>query len=38
MFLAQWWRLETSSRPLDDFNKWQYKKTFQFLVVDIYYF
>ena len=37
-FLAQYWRLETSSRPCYNFIKWQYNEIFWFLVVNSYHF
>ena len=38
MFLAQYWRLETSSGLFIILMKWQYNKICHFLVVDIYHF
>ena len=37
MFLAQGWRLETSSRPFYDFNAITIYEICQFLVVDIHH-
>ena len=38
MFLAQCWRLETSSAPFMSLLKWQYSEIWPFLIVDIYHF
>ena len=38
MFLAQCWRLETSSRRFFILMKWQYNKIYHFFVVDVYCF
>ena len=38
IFLAQCWRLETSSRPFIALLKWQYNKIWSFLIVDVYLF
>ena len=37
MFLAQYWRLETSSRPFMILFKWKYNKSWPFLIVYIYH-
>ena len=38
LFLAQGWRLDTSSRPFMILLKWQYSKIWPFLIFDFYQF